>query len=109
MHYLICGTEERNRIINWEESAKCMVAEFRTAVSEALDNPWVLEVVEKLKTDSVEFDKWWREHDIRDQASGVIELIDELGKKVRIERSALRPWQNPRLRILVFTPLTDKA
>lgn len=107
VHFSLCGSDEKNRVINWEECARRMIAEFRASVSDSLDNPWVVELIDSLKRDSAEFEKWWREHDVRDNTAMVIDMIDTQGKKVRFERVALKPWQNQRFRILVFTPVNE--
>ena len=91
----------------WETNARRLMAEFRASLGESLDNPWVLEVVELLKTESKDFAAWWPEHDVRDNSPVVIEFKDKIHGAMKLERLVLRPWDHSRFRILIFTPVKD--
>ncbi len=109
LYYIFCSPEMRTRLgSGWELNARRVLAEFRAALSESLDNPWVLEIVEMMKAESPEFNQWWREHDVRDNHVVKIEAYEpskDQGPQVQFERTVLRPWEQPRYRILVFMPL----
>lgn len=104
LYYVFCSGKTRAKVQGWEQNARRLLAEFRASVSDSLDNPWVQEVVEILKTESEEFAKWWREHDVRDNTPAIVEVSDSDGKRT-YERTVYRPWENLRYKILVFTPV----
>jgi transcriptional regulator with XRE-family HTH domain len=105
LYYAFCAKPFRDRIPEWEMNSRRLIAEFRASLGESVDNPWVLELIETLKRESSEFAKWWPEHDVRDNAAVVIDVIVPGGKTVPYERTILRSLENPRLKILLFNPL----
>ena len=95
----------RRDTANWEAAARRVLAEFRSSLSESLDNPWVLEVVDRLKAESPEFTKWWREHDVRENTAVTFELTHPKSGVIAYERMILKPWENMRYKILLWTPV----
>lgn len=108
LYYVFCVQRVRSDVKDWEPNARRLLAEFRASLSESLDSPWVLEIVDMLKTESPEFATWWREHDVRDNSAALLELPDPAtqGQRITFERVILRPWDNLRYKVLVFTPMT---
>jgi transcriptional regulator with XRE-family HTH domain len=107
LYYCLCANQPRAHLRNnWEANSRRLIAEFRSSLGDSFDSPWVRELIDMLKRDSADFERWWREHDVRDDASTILEAIDEEGNPIRFERLALRPLHNSRFRILLFTPLT---
>lgn len=105
MHYVFVKPALRERLQSWENNARRVLAEFRASLGDSLDNPWVMEVVDQLKTESPEFARWWREHDVRDNSPVNIEIQSaQTGKIEAYERMVLRPWENMRYKILIFVP-----
>ena len=107
LYYAFCDKDFRSRIPEWEKNSRRLIGEFRASLGESVDNPWVLQLIELLKSDSPEFAKWWPEHDVRDNTSVVMSLIGANGKAVNYERILLRSLENPRLKILTFNPMAS--
>jgi transcriptional regulator with XRE-family HTH domain len=96
----------KDKFESWEPHAKRLLAEFRASVSDSLDHPWVVELIQSIKDISPEFSKWWREHDVREDSTALIEMFDsQRGKFHRYERTLLKPSENPRLKLLLFSPI----
>lgn len=106
LYYCLCAGHPRAHLgASWEANSRRLIAEFRSSLGDSFDSPWVRELIDMLKRESADFERWWRDHDVRDDASTILEAVDENGKAVRFERLALRPLHNSRFRILLFTPL----
>ncbi len=54
----------RALIVDWEVEARHMVTEFRAAVAGRRDDPALDALVERLRSTSPEFDRWWTDHDV---------------------------------------------
>lgn len=54
----------RALIVDWEVEARHMVTEFRAAVAGRRDDPALDALVDRLRSDSPEFDRWWSDHDV---------------------------------------------
>lgn len=106
VYYVFCILKGRERLRSWEAEARRVLAEFRSSVSETLDNPWILEVVDYMKKESPEFSQWWPEHDVRDNAPTQVNVHSAAATApYAYERMVLRPFENLRYKILIFTPL----
>lgn len=103
LYYVLCTEGPRAKIKDWESHARRMVGQFRASLGESLDDPWVLEFVEMLKSESREFAQWWREHDVRDYGPAIVEFEHPEYGVIKVERSLLRVPENPRLKLLIFT------
>jgi transcriptional regulator with XRE-family HTH domain len=102
VYIIFCAPEARTTFGDWEMNSRRLLAEFRASLSDTLEDPWALEMIERLKADSIEFNQWWREHDVRDKSVAHLEVRDN-GVISLYERSILRTPENPRVRLLLFT------
>jgi hypothetical protein len=105
VYIVFCAQELRKPLVDWESHARRLLAEFRASLSDSLEDPWVLEIIDRLKADSPEFNQWWREHDVRDKSVASIALNLSDGTRHTYERSILRTPENPRVKLLLFTPV----
>jgi transcriptional regulator with XRE-family HTH domain len=95
--------EWRRVIVDWDEAAARMVAEYRAAMAEHLDDPAWRALVERLIDASPEFAARWERHDVlRMQSSRKRVRHPELGV-LMLDYTNL--WLDPSLgaRILAFT------
>jgi transcriptional regulator with XRE-family HTH domain len=106
MYLLHCGKNIRDSIIDWEIHGKRIMAEFRAAIGERIGNPWIVELIDRMKHESPEFENWWKSHDVRERVSLSFEMTHaELGR-ISFERSVYSPVDAPKLRMVIYTPLT---
>ncbi|MFF2330360.1 MULTISPECIES: helix-turn-helix transcriptional regulator [unclassified Streptomyces] len=61
---LFFGGYLRDRIQNWEASARSVLAEFRAATGSYVHEPWFTLLVRELSKESPEFRDWWQRHEI---------------------------------------------
>ncbi len=96
---------DRSTLTNWERNARQLISDFRLSVSDSLDQPWVASVVEELRAKSPEFETLWRQHDVTDNAFTLVE-VETAGGIRRFERTMLRSAEDPRFKLIVYTPTT---
>lgn len=97
----------RENLEAWESNARRLIAEFRASVSDQFDNPWVVEVVDRLKVESPEFEHWWREHDVRENSSVTVRFQHPDLGPLQFERTLLQTTENFKIKILIFNPVRD--
>lgn len=93
---------DRSSVVNWETNARQLISDFRLSVSDSLDQPWVSSIVEDLRAKSPEFNTFWREHDVTDNAFTLVEVQTSTGMQ-KFERTMLRLAEDPRLKLIVYT------
>lgn len=57
----------RRLMVNWEQEARTLLALFRMASAQHLDDPWFATMIERLQQVSSEFRQWWTLHEVRQQ------------------------------------------
>jgi DNA-binding cell septation regulator SpoVG len=82
-----------------------MVARFRTVYSKFIDDPWMEELVNELKSESKEFDLWWSMHNVKPNDTRFKTIIHPILGKLDFEETAYMIADNTRLIMNVFTPL----
>ncbi|WP_328888621.1 helix-turn-helix transcriptional regulator [Streptomyces sp. NBC_00316] len=61
---LFFGGHLRELILNWEPSARSLLAEFRAATGMYVHEPWFTDLVGELSWNSAEFNGWWQQHEV---------------------------------------------
>jgi transcriptional regulator with XRE-family HTH domain len=99
----------RRAIVDWEESVGSLVAEYRAAMAEHLDEPAWKTLVARLQHASPEFSTFWDRHDVQ--------LVESRMKRARHPTAGLLTlvythlWLGQRLgtRITAFTPADERT
>ncbi len=104
LHFYFLGLD-RTTVINWERNARQLISDFRLSVSDSLDQPWVSSIVDDLRAKSSEFETFWREHDVTENAFTLVEVQTVRGLQ-KFERTMLRCAEDPRLKLIVYTQTT---
>jgi transcriptional regulator with XRE-family HTH domain len=62
--WLIFTDDSRRLLLDWEQHAQRVLAQFRDASRFFVDDPWFPAFVDRLKKRSAEFAAWWSRHDV---------------------------------------------
>ena len=93
----------RNSQDDWESVARFVVSAFRADVARAGADRAVAHLVDKLRTESADFDRFWRENEVISHGEGSKRIHHpELGP-VEMEFSAFAVDGRPELSLLVYT------
>ncbi|GAA0456974.1 helix-turn-helix transcriptional regulator [Streptomyces stramineus] len=99
----------RARLANWEENARCVVAQFRAAWSERPDDEGFQEIVTDLSGRSPEFAELWARADVCRGGQMVKEMEHPLIGALRFESTQLRVPARPDLTIIMHNPVADSG
>ena len=119
--YETLGAEERNilrrifasdvrrdRLPNWEKDAAFIVAAFRADVARTGATRNVETLVEELCRRSPEFDRMWRNNDVRHAYGETAKLLHHPGAgAIELEYSAFAVEGRPDLGLVVYNPATE--
>lgn len=109
MELIFCNEAVRKNLIDWETHARRIIAEFRAAIGDQIGTPWAVELIDRLRAKSPEFADWWKSHDVRERVSLSFEILhSELGR-ISFERSVYSPVDLPKIKLVMFTPLTSSV
>lgn len=118
--YSKINTRERNMVwmmftnpdykklfIDWEFHAQGMLARFRSAIGQYIEDPWFINFIEELKTESKQFNLWWSKHEIQGNSELYKKLNHPIAGKMEFEFSSFEVSDNLSLKLIVNTPLAD--
>ena len=101
--------EWRATIVDWDEVAGRMVAEYRAAMAEHLDEPAWKTLVARLHRASPEFAALWERHDVQGVESRMKRARHPLVGLLRVEYTNLWLGQGLGTRIVAFTPADEQT
>jgi len=98
----------QSMMVDWEESVSRMVAEYRAAMAEHIDDPAWQSLVDRLREAAPEFSAFWDRHDVGNE-NYTKRLIHPTAGLMRLDYTNLWLDHRPRARIVVFTPADDET
>jgi transcriptional regulator with XRE-family HTH domain len=107
MRRLFCNPEMRERLPDWEHSARFLVAAFRTDVVRAGASTRVQALVNELCESSPEFRVLWRAQDVGVFGEGSKHLWHPHLGLLELEYSSFAVEGQPDLNMVVFSPATS--
>jgi transcriptional regulator with XRE-family HTH domain len=96
-------------IVDWDEAVSRMVAEYRAAMAERIDDPAWRSLVDRLHRASPEFTAVWERHDVVGMESRLKRTLHPQVGLLRLDYTNL--WLDQRLgiRIVTFTPADEQT
>ena len=98
----------QSMMVDWEESVSRMVAEYRAAMAEHIDDPAWQSLVDRLREAAPEFSAFWDRHDVGNE-NYTKRLIHPTAGLMRLDYTNLWLDHRPRARIVVFTPADEET
>lgn len=106
LRIMFTNEEFKKTFIDWNSAAQGMVARFRTAYGKFVDDPWIDEFVNELRSDSKDFDMFWSMHNVKIEDNRLKTIIHPLLGNLEFEETSFMIADNTNLRMSIFTPLT---
>ena len=108
LRLLFLDPSMRERLVDWEEEARALVAIFRTEVARTGASARGAGLVEELCERSPEFAAVWREVEVRNFGEGSKRLRHPVAGLLALEYSAFTVDGQPDLSMVVFNPATPE-
>jgi transcriptional regulator with XRE-family HTH domain len=97
----------RQYIVNWEEDARHLLAQFRSSCGRYPEDPQLAELIHDLQLCSPEFRAWWPDHEVRSGQEGRKVLNHPQVGYLLFERLTFQVFDTPDLKVTVYTPLEE--
>jgi transcriptional regulator with XRE-family HTH domain len=94
--------EYRSLIVDWTARAQDSLARFRADYGRHAGDTDFVQLVERLRSMSPEFEEWWPRHDIRPMTEGRRAYNHPIGGRMIVEHATFLLADNPELRLLVL-------
>jgi len=97
----------RQYIVDWEEDARQILAQFRSNCGRYLGDAQLTELIHDLMLSSPEFRAWWPDHEVRGGQEGRKTLNHPQVGYLLFERLTFQVFDTPDLKVTVYTPLEE--
>jgi len=109
LYKIFMTPDARTYFINWDKEARDMLEGFRISYDLWAHAPEFIELVEKLKSISPEFRKWWKSHGVLPKVSGEKEIQHEKWGKMKLSYSLFQLVGLPDLKLVLYSPLPERG
>jgi transcriptional regulator with XRE-family HTH domain len=99
---MFTSPEVRSRYPRWEDEARSALEDFRLTYDFWSHSPEFNALVDELRTDSREFARWWKAHQIRPKPSGRKLITHPRYGRVTVVYSTFQSNENPDLRLVLY-------
>lgn len=97
----------RQFIVNWEEDARHLLAQFRSSCGRYPEDAQLTELIHDLMLASPEFRAWWPDHEVQGGQEGRKILNHPQVGYLVFERLTFQVFDTPDLKVIVYTPMEE--
>ncbi|GGN15076.1 helix-turn-helix transcriptional regulator [Streptomyces fuscichromogenes] len=105
--WLFFSDHMRELIQNWEPSARSVLAEFRAVTGAYVHEPWFTALVGELSENSLDFQKWWLQHEIGRHGVSTRQVRHPAVGRMTLEEITLVVDDHSGRRVLLEMPQPD--
>lgn len=105
--YMFDRPAARQLIVDWEDRAQRLLAEFRADCSRYVTDPHFNQFVDALKTASPEFFDWWPLHHIISREGGRREFEHPLVGRLVLYQTTFHLSSTPEVKLVLHTPIDE--
>ena len=103
---MFSDAENRTRMVRWEQAARAVLSQFRSAVGQRPGDRRFATVVAELSGVSPEFREWWAEYPVRDFRPATIGIDHPEIGRLDLEMFQFRPVEHPDMLMVLQVPRT---
>lgn len=104
LRFIFLVPAARDLIVDWNDRARRVVAEFRADAGRHLAEPPTQRLVDGLQQGSRFFARWWSEQDVKEREGGARKFRSNRGKVMTYVQVALVPCGHTDLKLVTLVP-----
>lgn len=101
------SASHRQLVVDWDEHARRILAQFRTSYGHFPGDPWMTELINDLLSISPEFRAWWSDHEVLRGPEGQKVLNHPQAGYLAFEHLMFQMYDEPDLKVIVYTPINE--
>ncbi|WP_144632427.1 helix-turn-helix transcriptional regulator [Bordetella genomosp. 13] len=102
LRYIFQDPAARDLVVDWDQRARRVVAEFRADAGAHLDETDVAQLVEALKRDSSVFAHWWTRHAVVEREGGLRDFQHPRRGRLAFQQVTFRLATHPELKLVML-------
>jgi len=104
LRYVFLEPQARKFIVDWEERASRIVAEFRADCRTRLDEPALARLIDELAQGSPEFARYWKQHHVMERQGGRRDFNHPRRGLVAYQQLTLYPIDREHIKLVLLKP-----
>jgi transcriptional regulator with XRE-family HTH domain len=104
LRFVFLRPETRNFLVDWETRARRITAEFRADCRTRLDEPAVRTLIEELRQESPDFERFWKQHDVLERQGGARAFNNPKHGLVTYQQVTLHPVDQEHIKLVLLKP-----
>lgn len=106
---MFTSASHRQLVVDWDENARRILAQFRTSYGRFPSDPWMKELVHDLLACSSEFRLWWSNHEVLRGPEGKKVLNHPQVGDLTFEHLMFQIYDEPDVKVVVYTPYGEET
>jgi len=102
LRYIFLDQAARQLVVDWEQRARRVVAEFRADAGAHVDEPDVLMLIDELNRESDVFAHWWTRHAVVEREGGLREFQHPRAGRLAYQQTTFRLATHPDLKLVIL-------
>jgi transcriptional regulator with XRE-family HTH domain len=102
LRYIFLDPAARRLVVDWEQRARRVVAEFRADAAANLDAPEVAALVNILNRESAMFAHWWTRHAVIEREGGLRDFDHPQSGRLAFQQVTFRLATHPELKLVML-------
>lgn len=107
LRYIFLDPAARDLVVDWEQRARRVVAEFRADAGAHVDEPDVRVLLDALNRDSAVFAHWWTRHAVVEREGGLREFQHPRRGRLLFQQVTFRLATHPELKLVMLLRETN--
>ena len=99
----------RGVVIDWEDTARGLLAYFRMSYSRNMGDPSFTELIDALTQASPEFRAWWPQHDVLGTPDGRKELNHPIVGRLLFDLTTFQVYDTSDLKLCIYVPVAESG
>jgi transcriptional regulator with XRE-family HTH domain len=109
LRYMFMDASARSFVLDWEERAQRLLAEFRGDMAHALDDEDIALLIRDLTVQSSDFARLWTNHRVLSREGGIRRFNHPLRGEVQAEQMTFVATKHPDYRLVVLLPAESEG
>ena len=105
LRFVFLDTQARRLLLDWEERACRITAEFRADSRGRLDEPELLRLIAELSTTSADFARFWKRHDVLDRQGGTRGFLHPRQGLIHYRQTTLFTSEHEDVKLVLLKPV----
>jgi hypothetical protein len=105
MKIMFTNEDYKKIVADWESAAQLMIAKFRLTYGKLVEDPWTENLINELKSESIEFNSWWQMYNVKTEDEIIKTINHPSLEELKFEYTSYQVLSDTNLKLTILTSL----